>query len=166
MKSRKLPKWALPAVLGVAALALVLFFVMQFPPKSQTIMDEPQQADSSAGSSSRKEILVSGEWVGEIKGVSGDFSATLELEIDQRCSYYDLCGSYRALDGAGFGDLELVSINNYDYKFLEHPLQQVEELLEGSGHLTMRLINDTLSWSFEQILPSGEKIESEGHLLP
>lgn len=161
----KLPKWALPAGLGVIAVALAIWFVMQPSSQPETAVIEPQQesaAESAAEPSSKKEILVSGKWVGEIKGVTGDFSATLELDIDQRCSYYDICGSYKALDFDSSGDLELVSISGWVYKFLEHPSQQVEELLEGSGYQYMQLINDSLSWSFEQTLPSGEKVESTG----
>jgi hypothetical protein len=163
VKTRKLPKWALPAGLGIAALAIVVFFVMKPSSPPETAVVESQQ-ESAVETGAEKDIQVSGVWIGEIEGVTGDFSATLELDIDQKCSVGDICGIYRVLEFDSNGDLELVSISGSAYKFLEHPGQQVEELLEGSGYQTMRLINDTLSWSFEQTLPSGETVESTGTL--
>lgn len=138
-----IPKWAF-RVIGVVIIAvLALVFIL---PK--------------LGGGSGDALPFSGKWVGDIHGTSNDFTATVELEFDKHCSIGGICGSYKVIDAASKGDLELISATNNVFKFLEHA--KADEKLAGSGYQSMRLIGKTLHWSFEQKLPSGELIQSTG----
>ena len=131
-KKLNLPKWVFPAiaVVVIAVLALVLIL-----PK--------------VGGGVGDELPFSGKWVGEVHGIGNDFTATMELDFDKRCSIGDICGSYKDINGAFNGDLELVSVSHGVYKFLEHAKEK--ELLESSGgHQSMQLVGSALHWSFNK----------------
>jgi hypothetical protein len=127
-----LPKWVF-AVIAVAVIA-VLVLVLILP---------------KLGGGSGEALPFSGKWVGDVHGVGNDFTATMELDIDKRCSIGDICGSYRDINGAFNGDLELVSVSHGVYKFLEHPKEK--DILESSGgHQSIQLIGSALHWSFNK----------------
>ena len=127
-----IPKWAFGvfAVVIVAALALIVLL--------------PKLSRGGSGD----ELPFSGKWIGDVHGTNNDFTATLELDFDTHCSIGDICGSYDDINGISNGNLELVSVNNGVYKFLEHA--KGKEILEGSGYQSLRLFGDSIKWSFNQ----------------
>lgn len=144
------PKWLVPALIAAAGVVvLIVLFI------SGAISLPARGGGEEA-------IEISGRWMGEVYGIGGDFSASLEVNIDEQCRIGDVCGSYAVVGSDSYGDLELISIRNGEYVFLEKP--KGSERLEGAGYETMKLAGNNLSWFFEQTLPSGELVQSQGTL--
>ena len=55
---------------------------------------------------------------------------------------------YKVINQDDFGDLELVSVTNDVYKFQEH--SKGEDALAGIKHQSLRLVGESLHWSFKQ----------------
>ncbi len=152
---RKWLLWAIPIFFIVIGMALAVLFnwiprqgIWGLFPKAQTPVEKTVVEEGLS-------INVAGEWVGEIG--NEDWSATIEIAIDEYCEIGSICGTYRLLDYESRGKLELVEVLGFGYRFLEHPIE--EENVSGPGYQTMNLTtfeDQKLNWSFRQELPSGD----------
>jgi len=115
VKTRKLPKWAIPAGLGVAALALVVFFVMQSSPQSETTAQATKAEEVQALTEME---LLAGTWRGEVENKlegGGTFEVTFVFPDD--CELNSYCGRIMIPEFSLVSDVMITSVSGYEYEF-------------------------------------------------
>lgn len=121
VKTGKLPKWVIPAGLGVAALTLVVFFVMKPSSKPETVKDEPQQesAQQVEEAPAVTEMgLLAGTWRGEVENKlddGGTFEVTFVFPED--CELNSYCGRIMIPEFSLVSDVMITSVSGYEYEF-------------------------------------------------
>lgn len=118
----KLPKLALPAGLGAAALVLVVvLFATKSPSQPQTAAEAPQEPSApqveEAPAVTELELL-GGTWKGEIENKQEGFTVEITFDFPDDCALNTYCGSINVPEFSLVSDVKITSINGSDYEFI------------------------------------------------
>lgn len=105
---------------------------------------------------------IAGNWTGTFQGISDNFSADIDVFIDNNCEINKSCGTYSAPSLPCSGNLILTQINNATFVFVEQKIDGADWCGSGGFEYMELLPDNTLSWGYSD---PGKSIKSKGTLI-
>lgn len=105
---------------------------------------------------------LAGDWTGVFHGINDDFSAEIQVSIDEECETNKICGTYSVPSLPCSGELTLTRVDNLTYVFVEQQTGGADWCGSGGYEYMELLPGNTLSWAYSA---PGESIKSEGTLV-